>query len=320
MELISASGTLHDDMRRWKGLRRLKLFFALSRTPHGLLDMATPGVVALLWLGNFPASITIAMGLMTVFAGYTAVYALNDVVDFSSDREKIRRGGFQDSGNYLDAAILRHPLAHGLLSINEALLWVGFWALVALSGAYLLNPFCIVIFAAGCVLEISYCLMWKISPLRVLISGTVKTCGPVAAIFAVDPTPSPGLLTTVFLWLFFWEIGGQNIPNDWAEIDEDRLFKAKTVLVSYGPTVASGMALGCLALTATISFFLFRQRLGLASAAAVLFAGIFLLLGPGFDLFRKRSRSQALVLFNRASYYPPSVLCIIALSTLLLMD
>jgi hypothetical protein len=115
MELISASGTLHDDMRRWKGLRRLKLFFALSRTPHGLLDMATPGVVALLWLGNFPASITIAMGLMTVFAGYTAVYALNDVVDFSSDREKIRRGGFQDSGNYRAAEYQRSASLGGFL-------------------------------------------------------------------------------------------------------------------------------------------------------------------------------------------------------------
>src|SRR5690606_26058705 len=29
---------------------RLKLFLALSRTPHGLLDMATPAMGALLWL------------------------------------------------------------------------------------------------------------------------------------------------------------------------------------------------------------------------------------------------------------------------------
>jgi 4-hydroxybenzoate polyprenyltransferase len=320
MDAISVSSTLHDDMRRWKGLRRLKLFFALSRTPHGLLDMATPGLAAILWLGSFPDMSTIAMGLMTVFAGYTAVYALNDVVDFRSDKEKIRRGGFQDSANYLDAAILRHPLAHGLLSFNEALLWMGLWGLLALLGAYLLNPFCIVIFAAGCMLEISYCLMWKISPLRVLVSGAVKTCGPIAAIFAVDPNPSFTLLATVFLWLFFWEVGGQNIPNDWAEINEDRLFKARTVLVSYGPAIASAMALGCLILAVTISFFVFKESLGFATAVAALFASAFILLPPALNLFLKRSRAHALVLFNRASYYPLFLLFIATLNILLPVD
>jgi 4-hydroxybenzoate polyprenyltransferase len=318
MDTLWASGSPQDETR-WKGLRRIKLFFALSRTPHGLLDMATPGLAALLWLGALPDPSTIAIGLVTVFAGYTAVYALNDVVDSRSDREKIRRGGFQDSENYLDASILRHPLAHGVLSFNEALLWMIFWGLLALLGAYLLNPFCVVIFSAGCVLEIIYCLMWRISPLRVLVTGVVKTCGPVAAIFAVDPTPSVSLLATVFLWLFFWEVGGQNIPNDWAEIDEDRLFKAKTVLVSYGPSAASAIALGCLSLTATISFFLFWQQLGLASAAAAFFASFFLLLPPAFKLFRKRARPYALVLFNRASYYPLTLLFIVTLSILLTM-
>jgi 4-hydroxybenzoate polyprenyltransferase len=319
MDATWVTRTPHEDTK-WKGLRRLKLFFALSRTPHGLLDMATPGLAALLWLGTFPPPITMALGLMTVFAGYTAVYALNDVVDFRSDREKIQRGGFQDSENYLDAAILRHPLAHGLLNFNEALIWVIFWGLLALSGAYLLNPFCLIIFAAGCLLEILYCLMWKISPFRVLISGVVKTCGPLAAVFAVDPNPSLSLLATLFFWLFFWEMGGQNIPNDWAEIEEDRLFNAKTVLVRYGPSAASAVVLGSLSLTVTISFFLFQQRLGLASAMAALLAGMFLLLPPAFTLFRKKSRSHALVLFNRASYYPLVLLFVVTARILLTMD
>lgn len=314
---LSSTSYEHPKLR---GLRRIKLFFALSRTPHGILDMATPGLTALLWLGGFPDLRTIALGLMTVFAGYTSVYGLNDVIDFRSDREKIRRGGFRDSKNYLDAAMLRHPLAHGLLSLSEAVLWVGLWGLLALLGACLLNPFCVVIFAAGCVLEIFYCLLWKISPLRILVSGAVKACGPVAAVFAVDPAPSGGLLITVFLWLFFWEIGGQNIPNDWAEIDEDRMFEAKTLLVSYGPFVANGMAVGCLSLTATISFFLFREKLGSGPAVAALFTGVFFLLPPAFRLFRKMTRSHALVLFNRASYYPLILLCIVASSIVLTMD
>ncbi len=101
------------------GLARLKLFFALSRTPHGLLDMCTPAFGALLWLGHFPPVQTIVVGIITTFAGYTAVYALNDVIDYKADREKATRGGFSDTGNDLDSIIVRHPMAQGLLSFKE---------------------------------------------------------------------------------------------------------------------------------------------------------------------------------------------------------
>ena len=82
---------------RFTGLSRLKLFFALSRTPHGLLDMCTPAFGALLWLGHFPPLYVIILGLITTFAGYTAVYALNDVIDYEADREKAAAGGFHST-------------------------------------------------------------------------------------------------------------------------------------------------------------------------------------------------------------------------------
>ena len=66
---------------------------ALSRTPHGLIDMATPGLAAMLWLGKVPSLPVLLLGILTAFAGYTAVYALNDVVDYRVDREKIRETG-----------------------------------------------------------------------------------------------------------------------------------------------------------------------------------------------------------------------------------
>ena len=75
------------------GFSRLKLFWALSRTPHGLLDMATPGLCALLWLGTFPPPALIGLGLITAFSGYTAVYALNDVIDYREDRKKVQGTG-----------------------------------------------------------------------------------------------------------------------------------------------------------------------------------------------------------------------------------
>ena len=100
------------------GLSRLKLFLALSRTPHGLLDLAAPALAALLWLGHFPPLGVIALGLLTVFAGYTAVYALNDVVDYRVDQEKLRLERAAKEDHYLDAVFMRHPLAAGRVSFR----------------------------------------------------------------------------------------------------------------------------------------------------------------------------------------------------------
>jgi len=92
-----------SSQRQQSYLSRLELFLALSRTPHGLLDMTTPCLAALLWLGAFPPFKVILVGLLTVFAGYSAVYALNDLIDYRSDKKKMEEGLFQDSDSYLDA-------------------------------------------------------------------------------------------------------------------------------------------------------------------------------------------------------------------------
>ena len=105
-------------------------------------------------------------------------------------------------------------MAQGLLSLREGLLWALGWSLLAIVGAYLLRPVCVLIFLAGCFLEATYCLMLKVSPFRTIVSGGVKTTGAIAAVFAVDPHPSFIYVAALFLWLFFWEIGGQNVPND----------------------------------------------------------------------------------------------------------
>jgi len=87
--------------------------------------------------------------------------------------------------------MIRHPMAQGYLSFTEGVLWTSVWSLVAIWGAYHLNPVCIVIFLMGCVLETVYCLLLKVSHLRILVSGGVKTAGAIAGVFAVDPNPSP---------------------------------------------------------------------------------------------------------------------------------
>jgi len=296
------------------GLARLKLFFALSRTPHGLLDMCTPAFGALLWLGHFPPVQTIVVGIITTFAGYTAVYALNDVIDYKADREKAAMGGFSDPGNDLDSLIVRHPMAQGLLSFKEGLFWALSWALLALIGAYILNPVCVLIFLCGCALETLYCILWRVSPFRTIVSGAVKTSGAIAAVFAIDPHPSGMYLTCLFLLLFFWEIGGQNIPNDGFDVEEDKRFNARTIPVVYGIRTANVIIVATVVLTLITGTVIFYFSWTIYSISFILVSvavGIYLLLMPALKLYQSRQRSHAMALFNKASYYPAVLLVIV---------
>ena len=292
----------------------LKLFFALSRTPHGLVDMATPALAALLALGAFPPLKIMVLGLLTTFAGYTAVYALNDVIDCPVDKKKLQQGGFQKSGDYLDAVMMRHPLAQGALSFRAGVLWVLAWSLLTLIGAYMLNPVCVFIFAGGCILEAVYCLMWRTSHLRTIVSGVVKTSGAIAAVFAVTPDPNRPFLITLFLWLFFWEIGGQNIPADWTDIEEDQRVQATTIPVRLGVESANVIILSCLTVAILLNVALFRLIPGgfdHVMAAAALLVGLYLLFIPAHRLYSTKERGDATALFNKASYYPLVLLVLV---------
>jgi len=296
------------------GFPRLKLFWSLSRTSHGLLDMATPALGALLWLGRFPSLEVIVVGLITTFAGYTAVYALNDVIDYRVDKEKIRLCGDFDMECDLDAMLVRHPMAQGYLSFVEGLLWTIAWSTVAILGAYYLNPVCIVIFVTGCIFETVYCLLLKVTPLRTLVSGGVKTAGAIAGVFAVDPNPSPFFLLMLFFWLFLWEIGGQNVPNDWTDIEEDRRIQAQTIPVRLGHDKANLIILGSLIIAAMLpvvvfyfSSIYFEFSLMVASVAT----GLCFFVLPALLLYRTKEPYYAMALFNMSSYYPPAMLIIV---------
>jgi len=282
--------------------------------------MCTPAFAALLWLGAFPPLETILVGLITTFAGYTAVYALNDVVDYRVDQEKAASGILAAAGCDLDGVIVRHPMAQGLLSFYDGVLWAAGWAAVALAGAFLLNPVCVGIFLGGCALEAIYCRLWRVSPFRTLVSGAVKTSGAMAAVFAVDPHPSTVFLTALFFTLFFWELGGQNIPNDLSDLEEDRRLQARTLPVHCGIGRAVSIAAAALAGTLVLNVITFQlSRLPQASffAALALAASCYLLVRPGLRLFQTRDRSSAMQLFNRASYYPAAMLAVVLVSLLI---
>jgi 4-hydroxybenzoate polyprenyltransferase len=301
------------------GISRVNLFLALSRTPHLLLDLAAPGLAALLCLGTLgtiPSVKFLVLGFITAFSGYTAVYALNDIVDYRVDREIIHPDAVSGSKPDLDNVFIRHPLAQGLLSYRDALIWMVSWASLAMAGAFLLNPVCPFIFLLASLLEIIYCYLLKITYLRSMISGIVKTSGPVAAVFAVTPDPSPLFLVMLFLWLFFWEIGGQNIPNDLSDMDTDQKIRARTIPVQFGVHRAIGIILLSLWIAMVLSLAIYWTlpgQPGLLYLPGAFLSGLYFLLLPGYRLYRFKTAGDALHLFNRASWYPLSMLTVIAL-------
>jgi 4-hydroxybenzoate polyprenyltransferase len=166
----------------------MRRFLALSRSAHGMLDVALPGFAALLWLGSFPRWPVLLLSLATAAAGYTAIYALNDLLGVKTDQEKFAGTGI-NPGYSVEASQLRYPLAQKLLSMRSALAWFGFWYVLALVGAYLLNPPLVAIVLAAAILEVAYCQLLKATCWRTVVSGLVKACGPFAAVFVVQHDP-----------------------------------------------------------------------------------------------------------------------------------
>ncbi|MBI5822962.1 MAG: UbiA family prenyltransferase [Chloroflexi bacterium] len=284
----------------------MKPFFALSRTTHGILDLATPAFCALLWLGGFPHWTIILLSIGTAFAGYTAIYALNDLVGVKVDREKFT-GAKINPGYSVEASAMRYPLAQNILSYKSGLLWMISWSILAIIGSYLLNPVIVFIFIGAAILETIYCLLLKVTYLRTFVSGMVKASGPIAAIFVVDANPSPYLLFLLFAWLFFWEIGGQNVPADWNDTAEDRRVHAKTIPIRFGVEKAGIIVMITLALTVIASIFLpliSPANLGPLYILASLIVGYVFLLQPGFQLYKFKEGRHAAQLFDKASFYP----------------
>ena len=291
-------------------------FFALSRTSHGILDLATPAFVALLWHGRLPEWHIIALSIFTAFAGYTAIYALNDLAGMTVDREKFSVGGMNE-GYSVEASEMRYPLARNILPYNKGLAWMLAWLILGLIGSYFLNPVIVFILLGAAGLEVIYVLLLKITYLRVFVSGLVKSSGPIAAVFVVDPNPSPPALLLLLVWLFFWEIGGQNVPADWNDTVEDKRINAKTIPIHFGFDKAGIIVVSALVITVVASAFLpaiSPVNLGLPYILASLAIGFIFLLQPAFQLNRNKTDGRlAAKLFDRASFYPVAQFALISI-------
>ena len=291
----------------------MRRFLALSRSTHGVLDLAMTGFAALLWLGHFPPWWVLLVALVTAAAGYTALYALNDLIGVKADREKFA-GTSINPGYSVESSELRHPIAQGKLSLGGGIAWFAFWYLIALVGAWFLNPFLVIVVLAAPVLETAYCLLLTVTYWRALVSGLVKALGPVAAVLVVVPRPALLWLGLMIAWLITWEIGGQNIPADWPAVEEDRRIGARTIPVVFGANVAAVVVIVMLLATVALGFLLpimSPLELGLPYQIATFAAGFFLLLLPGARLLVSHEERQAAKLFDRASLYPIVQLAII---------
>lgn len=294
-----------------------KLFFGLSRTPHGILDVATPAMAALLWLGHFPEPLVVAVGLLTAFAGYTAVYALNDLVDYRIDQERLAVQASPAERARVDEIMVRHPVAQGLLSFRSGAMWCTTWAGIALVGAWWLNPFCVLLFVGSAALETVYCKLLRITHLKIVPSAIVKATGGLAGVYAVDPHPALGFVAVLFLWLAAWEVGGQNIANDIVDMEADERVAARTTLTVKGVSESIFRMLSAVSMAAMagVAIYWLGSR-GLSAiyplGAAIL--GWKLLLAPARDVYYHPSPATAAALFNKASYMPVSFLVLVVLS------
>ena len=151
---------------------------------------------------------------------------------------------------------MRYPLARNLIIMKGALAWLGLWFALAVLGIWLLNPRILAILFAAALLAVACVKLLKVTWWRTMVSGLVKSAGPLAAVFAVVPAPSLTGLGGMLGWLMLWEVGGQNIPADWNDIEEDRAIGARTIAPLFGLRASGWLVAALLALTVAASLLL----------------------------------------------------------------
>ncbi len=295
-------------------------FFGLSRMTHSVLDVAHPaigGALAAAALGGPPSARTIILGLIAAFAGYTAVFALNDVIDFKEDREKMAKYRMARETFDIDSLGQRHPMAQGSLSYGAGLSWVIFWGLLSLALAFLIRPVCALFLLGAFLLETAYCKLLRVTHWKGVLSGLMVGVGGLAGVWAVAPAPRPGMVALFFAWAFTWEVGCRNIPNDWSDLEEDVHLGIRTMPVRYGRKGASLMSFTIVCATALLGLLFpiaVPMPLGWVYAACAAVVSVFFLLIPAIRWLRAQTAAAALAFFNMACLYPLAVFVVLAVT------
>ncbi|MFI7275469.1 UbiA prenyltransferase family protein [Streptomyces sp. NPDC049879] len=290
----------------------VRALYGLSRGTQAALSVAQPllaAVVASAATGP-PTPGRLLVAVLGATAGYLAVFSANDLIDARVDRrgaeQRVAAGAFD-----IDGAGDRHPIATGRLPYAAALLWVLLLSATALVLAALISWVCVVLFAVAALLEAGYCALATVTPWKTVLSGLMVAAGAAAGWFVTTPEPDWPVLGLFCLWMAAWEIGGRNVPNDWADAEDDCPLGIRTVPVVHGPRAAGAVVACCVAVTSVAGVVLLASRapgIGVVAPAGAALAAAWGLLWPAVRLLRDPGPDAALVLFNRASVYPALVL------------
>ncbi|WP_323369614.1 UbiA prenyltransferase family protein [Streptomyces alkaliterrae] len=296
---------------------RARALYGLSRGTQAVLSIAQPLVAALLADGS-PSPGRLALATVGGLAGFLAVFATNDLMDAGVDGRRFATHLRADTGPDIDSAGARHPLAQGLLTRRLALGWIAGLSVLALVIGALLNPVCVLLFLLAALLEVVYCRLATVTPYKFLLSGVMVAVGASAGWFAFRTSVDPLPLGLFVLWMFAWEIGGRNIPNDLADVAEDVRLGIRTVPVVYGARPAVWLAGGFLLVAFAASGVLMVVAwpvFGVVGLVGTLAVGVLTLLRPALLLVR--DPGAALPAFNLATFHPVGVLAALVAALLL---
>ncbi|GAA4667259.1 MULTISPECIES: UbiA family prenyltransferase [Amycolatopsis] len=290
---------------------RLVTFYGFSRGTQALLSVAQPLTVALLAPGHPPVWRFVVLAVASL-AAFASVIALNDLLDTGLDRQ--RRGELDLPD--IESAGGRHPLAQGRLSLRAGVTWVAALGLLTVVLLALLGRVCVVLFFVAAVLEVAYCLLATATCGKTVVSGIMVAGGGWVGWFAMTGEFDPLRLGLVALWLAAWEIGGRNIPNDLADVDEDARLGIRTVPVVFGARTAAAVAAAALtvAAAAVLALLCYAEVGPLGIVGAVLALG-YTVFVPARRLLRRPDAAGALAAFNRASFHPPVILLVTVVFT-----
>ena len=287
-----------------QGLRRhAAVLFDYARGRQALLSVAQPALGAWLAAGGFPGLRITLLGLLAATSGFLSVFALNDLLDRHADREALTLAAHPQEatqGFDLDVAYLRHPLAHGALSLREGVMWVASLGLVSLVCAFLIRPVCALLFAVCVVMEALYCGLRRRSWLKFIPAGVMVGCGGLAGWLAVGTLDRNALL--FFALLAVWEVAGRNLSNDLADRGVDGPLGITTVATVFGPKAsAAGIVVGA----ALMPFLAGLQQGTMPLRALLALAAVWTMTLPALRLSRHIGDPEAQRYFNSASLLPP---------------
>lgn len=268
-----------------------------------------PGIGAVLAAGGLPGWRAVGIGLVASWAGFFAVFSLNDVLDHKVDAESLRAGTEVSDGYDVDIAFQRHPLAHGTLSLRLSVLWVLGLTAVAAVGALLLSPLALLFFALAVAIEVVYCALRRVTCAKTILSGLMVGCGGLAGWTAVAPLRPAAF--TVFAFLMFWEFS-RNMANDLGDIRSDASVGIRTVATTFGAVVSSRANL--VAASAMLGSVVFLTQ-NAAALAVALVSAVWLVVLPMEHLVRTPDSEHAVRYFNRISWYPEAILLAVLLGS-----